>query len=106
MIINMLDRARKITGAQRILFGTDNNCGPSMHTDKLYDGKGYKWIVDWWRTLPERAAKYDVEFTKDEVDLMLGKNMARLLGAIDMPEYDRAHKFNTPVRVPGPRPMP
>jgi predicted TIM-barrel fold metal-dependent hydrolase len=105
MVISMLDRARKITGAHRILFGTDNNCGPSMHSEKLYDGRGMGWIVDWWRSLPERAAKYDITFTQQEVELMLGKNMGRLLGVIDMPEYQRKHKYNFPVRTPGPRPM-
>lgn len=104
-VISMLDRARQVVGAHRIVFGTDNNCGPSMHGEKLYEGKGMGWIVDWWRALPERAAKYGVTFTDKEVELILGKNIGRLLGVVDMPEYERKHKYGFPVRTPGPRPM-
>ena len=105
LIISMLDRARAIYGSHRIIFGTDNNCGPSMYGEKLYDGRGMKWIVDWWRNLPSCAAKYGVTFTEEEVALMLGKNVGRLLGVVDMPEYARKHKYGFPVRTPGPRPL-
>jgi hypothetical protein len=37
------------------------------------------WI-DWFRGLPERAARYDVSFTPEEVDLILGGNAAACLG--------------------------
>lgn len=105
MVVSMLDRARKITGAHRIVFGTDNNCGPSMYGEQLYDGRGMRWIVDWWKSLPRRAEKYGITFTDEEVELMLGKNMARLLGVIEMPEYELKHKYGFSVRTPGPRPM-
>lgn len=105
MVVSMLDRARKIAGSHRIMFGSDNNCGPSMYGENLYGGRGMRWIVDWWKSLPERAAKYDIEFTDQDVELMLGNNLGRLLGVVDMPGYERKRKYNFPIRTPGPRPM-
>jgi predicted TIM-barrel fold metal-dependent hydrolase len=105
LVLGMLDRARKIAGAHRIVFGSDNNCGPSMHGAKLYDGKGMNFIIDYWKSIPERAAKYGIEFTPQEIDLMLGDNIGRVLGIVDQPEYTIPRKYNFPVRTPGPRPM-
>lgn len=105
LILSMLDRAKSVYGTHRMLFGTDNNCGPSMHTDKLYNGRGMSWIVDWWRDLPAHGRKYGFSFTEEDVDLILGGNMGRLLGVVDAPEYERDARYDFPVRSPGPRPM-
>ncbi len=105
LVISMLDRARQVVGTHRIIFGTDNNCGPSLYGKKLYNGKGMSWIVEWWKTLPERAAKYGIEFTESDVELMLGNNIGRILGVVKMPEYTRNHKYGFPIRTPGPRPL-
>lgn len=104
-VLSLLDRARAVYGAHRVIFGTDNNCGPSMRAETLYGGRGMKWIVEWWQDLPSRAKKYGFRFSEDEVALMLGDNMARLLGIKKSPEYERQHRFDVPVRTPGPRPL-
>jgi predicted TIM-barrel fold metal-dependent hydrolase len=103
-IVQQLDRAKSIFGPHRIMFGTDNNCGPSMHGKRLYDGRGMSWIVDWWKNLPTTAKKYGFSFTDEDVDLMLGDNMARLLGVVKEPAFERK-RYDFPVRTPGPRPM-
>ena len=105
-VVRRIARARDAIGSHRLIFGTDQNCGPSAYGEKLYNGRGYKWIVDWWRNLPETAAKYDIEFTPEEVKLMLGDNVGRLIGAVDAPEYKREHKYGWTVRTPPPRPLP
>lgn len=104
-VIQMLDRAKSIFGPHRIIFGTDNNCGPSMHGKQLYEGRGMSWMVEWWKNLPTNAKKYGFSFTDEDVNLMLGDNMARLLGIIDDPAYRHNHRYDSPVRTPGPRPM-
>jgi predicted TIM-barrel fold metal-dependent hydrolase len=105
-VIKKIARARDVVGAHRILFGTDNNCGPSAFGDKLYGGRGMKWIVEWWQDLPARGKKYGITFTPAEVELMMGDNLARLLGICDPPEHRREFKYGWQYRTPGPRPAP
>lgn len=72
--IKQLGKARNRVGAHRILFGSDHFSGPTF--------RGRKQLVEWtrwFRDLPDRARKYGVAFTQEEVDLILGGNAARCL---------------------------
>jgi predicted TIM-barrel fold metal-dependent hydrolase len=73
--VGWLGSLRDRIGVHRILWGSDHIAGArhrGLHTL-------LSWI-DWFRGLPERAARYDVSFTADEVDLILGGNAAACLG--------------------------
>ena len=74
--IRKLAHARDILGAHRLLFGSDHYSGTRFSGERSQLGL---W-VQWWRELPERARRYGVSFTQEEVELVLGGNAARCLG--------------------------
>lgn len=75
-LIRTLGRMRDHVGPHRILYGSDHISGPrySGARNTLPD------LVAFLRDLPERAAPYGVTFTREESDLILGGNAARILG--------------------------
>ena len=75
--IKQLGKARDRLTAQRILFGSDHIAGSRFRVG----GKEAlaRW-TNWFRELPDRAKKYGVTFTQEEVDLILGGNAAQCLG--------------------------
>lgn len=76
-VIRLIADARDRIGAHRILFGTDHFSGPSYRgEDKLVS-----W-TQWVSGLSERAARYGVEFSDEEVELILGDNAERCLGLV------------------------
>jgi len=66
---------RDMVGADHILFGSDQISGDRFCGDRaiLYD-----W-VDFFRNLPEEAKKIGYQFTRGEVELILGGNAGRIL---------------------------
>ncbi|MQA81646.1 MAG: amidohydrolase family protein [Streptosporangiales bacterium] len=73
-VIRRIADARDRIGAHRILFGTDHFSGPRY--------RGEDKLVSWTRWvsgLSERAARYGVEFSDEEVGLILGGNAERCL---------------------------
>ena len=62
--------------------------------------------VTLWKELPERAKRYGITFSQEEVDLMMGQNLGRLLGIVDMPEYKKKRKYGWSILMPGPNPTP
>ena len=77
-IVTMLARAKYALGAHRILFGTDTESGPAFQGDNSVRGFGYKNLIDWWRKLPQTAAKYGFSFTDEEIGMILDTNAKRL----------------------------
>ena len=55
-----------------------------------------------WRDLPAIAKKYGVAFSQEEVDLMMGLNIGRLIHVVDMPKYNK-RKYGWSVTTPPPR---
>ena len=94
--VMMLARARDILGAHKISWGIDIHFGPKMKNS------GWK-LAEWLRGLEETAAKYGQKFTQEEIDLILGENVARTLGIKEYPEWDRPAKYGYTRRVPRPR---
>ena len=92
----MLARARDILGAHKISWGIDGHFGPRMQAT------GWK-IAPWLKGLVKTAAKYGQTFTQEEVDLILGENVARTLGIKEYPEWERPAKYGYTRRVPRPR---
>ena len=74
--VKKLARMRDIVGAHRILWASDFAFGPSTHGDR---SPLPHWLKT-FRDLPTRGEEFGVEFTQEEVDLMLGGNAQRLLG--------------------------
>ena len=73
--VRWLARVRDRVGVHRLVWGSDHIAGTRVRgMDKLVD-----W-AEWFRGLPERAKKYGLKFTQDDVDLILGGNAARCLG--------------------------
>jgi len=73
--VRWLARVRDQVGVHRLLWGSDHIAGTRVRgAQKLID-----W-AEWFRGLPERADRYGVSFTADEVALILGGNAARCLG--------------------------
>lgn len=85
-LVRMLVQARDAVGAQRIMFGSDQTPGPRYDGPRSAWGFGLKRLIDWWKNLPETAAKYGYRITPEEVALMLGGNAARVLGLVPTPE--------------------
>ncbi len=75
LFVTVLSEMRDVLGAHRILLGTDFAAGP-----RTVAGGTYPEIITFMRELPERADRYGRAFTRDEADLILGGNAARLLG--------------------------
>ena len=99
--VEMLAQARDSIGAHRIVFGTDRQTGRRWSGDRALYGYSLKDWVDWWKRLPETAAKYGLHFSQEEVDLILGGNAARALG-LDEQSNLSIPKFNYPIRRPRP----
>jgi predicted TIM-barrel fold metal-dependent hydrolase len=74
--IRKLAHGRDVLGAHRLLFGSDHYSGARFSGSRSQMGP---WVM-WWHELPDRAKKYGVSFTTEEVDLILGGNAARCLG--------------------------
>ena len=94
--VMMLARARDILGAHKITWGIDRHFGPRMRNT------GEKEAI-WLKGLVKHAAKYDQKFTQEEVDLILGENVARTLGIKEYPEWEKKAKYGYTRRVPRPR---
>ncbi|MBI4199097.1 MAG: amidohydrolase family protein [Chloroflexi bacterium] len=103
-IIRKLAKARDTVGAHRMLMGSDGQFAHSPYGQRRT--QGYVRDVQFYRELPQRARKYGVTFSQEEVDLIMGLNMARVLKLVDMPEYTKRHKFGWKVLMPAPRPVP
>ena len=102
--VRRLARVRDAVGAHRITFCTDAQFSPSSWGKRRTEW--YVKQVEFWRDLPKRAPKYGVQFSQEEVDLMMGLNIARLLGLVDMPEYTKKRKYGWSILMPQPRPTP
>lgn len=73
--VRWLAGLRDRIGVHRILWGSDHIAGERHRgVDTLIS-----W-THWFRDLPKRAAGYDLSFTSEEVDLILGGNAAACLG--------------------------
>ena len=94
--VKLLARARDILGAHKITWGSDRHFGPRMRNT------GEKKAV-WLRGLVDTAAKYGQTFTQEEVDLILGENVARNLKIEEYPEWEKRAKYEYTRRVPRPR---
>lgn len=70
--IKRLDQMKKAVGLDRVLFGSD--C-PGLSKVMPLD----RW-VEAFRSLPETAERHGREVTREESDLLLGGNAAKLLG--------------------------
>ncbi|MBI4199099.1 MAG: amidohydrolase family protein [Chloroflexi bacterium] len=103
-IIRRLARARDMLGAHRITFGTDGQFSHSPWGERRT--QGYVRHLNLWRELPERAKRYGITFSREEVELMMGLNLARLLKIVEMPEYEKKRKYGWKILMPGPRPTP
>ena len=95
-LVKMLSQAKAVVGTHRMLWGTDSMHGPRMRTVR------HAPIVEWWKSLPEIAKKYGHEFTQEDVDLILGDNVARVLKITDEPEWRWQHKYGWRRRYPAP----
>ena len=94
LIIALLSRAKSAAGAHRMMFGSDNMSGPAFNTpEKSAGGYGLHNLVDWWRKLPETAAKYGYTWTSEVVDMVLGGTAAHLMGLKRDPKLEIPHKF-------------
>jgi len=101
-VVSLLARAKSAIGAQRILFGTDSQQGPRWHGERSCYGFGWRRLIEWWKGLPQTAAKYGYTFTQEEVDLMLGGNAARIMGLEKDPRWQRKHRYGFVRRTPEP----
>jgi predicted TIM-barrel fold metal-dependent hydrolase len=74
-LIRDLGRLRDEIGPHRLQWGTDRSSGPSRSGDR----STWPEEIAWWRDLRAVAARHDVTFTTEEVDMILGENAAGLL---------------------------
>jgi predicted TIM-barrel fold metal-dependent hydrolase len=73
--VRWLGKVRDRVGVHRLLWGSDHIAGTRVRgREKLIE-----W-AEWFRGLPERAAKYGLTFTDADVELILGGNAAACLG--------------------------
>lgn len=66
---------RDAVGAHKILFASDNCAGTATAGEK-------SWLHRWvkiFKDLPDTAKQYDIQFTPEEISLILGENSRRLL---------------------------
>ena len=102
-VVTMLYYAKSALGAHRILFGTDTESGPAFQGDGSVRGFGYKNLIQWWRNLPQTAAKYGFEFTDEDVEMILDTNARRLFKLAETPaELKVKHEFGFRYRYPSP----
>ena len=102
-IVTMLARAKYALGAHRILFGTDTESGPAFQGDNSVRGFGYKNLIDWWRKLPQTAAKYGFSFTDEEIGMILDTNAKRLFKLeATPPDLEVRGKYGFRYRYPSP----
>ena len=102
-IVTMLARAKSALGAHRVLFGTDTESGPAFQGENSVRRFGYKNIIEWWRKLPQTAAKYGLTFTDDEIELILDTNAKRLFKLEPTPpELQPQGKYGWRNRYPSP----
>ncbi len=103
-IVRMFAKAKAMVGAHRMLFGTDHQ--PSARFDGARSAAGMGWVnvVQFYQNLPKLGKKYGYKFNEDEVELMLGKNAARLLGIEEDPDHEIKHKYGYQRRLPAPYP--
>ena len=94
--VMMLARARDILGAHKITWGTDGHYGPRLK-------RTTQRIPVWLKGLVKTAPKYGQKFTEEEVDLILGENIARTLRIKEYPEWNMPAKYGYTRRVPRPR---
>ncbi|MBI2166515.1 MAG: amidohydrolase family protein [Chloroflexi bacterium] len=92
----LLASARDILGAHKITWGIDRHFGPSIRNT------GWKQ-ASWLKGLVKTAAKYGKQFTQEEVDLILGENVARVLKLKEYPEWTMERKYGYTRRDPRPR---
>lgn len=102
-IVRMVIQARDFVGAQRILWGSDSTAGPRFDGPKSAWGFGLKRLVDWWKDLPETAEKYGFKITREEVDLILGGNAARIFKLVPKPKLMEENKYGWKIRYPAPQ---
>ncbi|MBI4199095.1 MAG: amidohydrolase family protein [Chloroflexi bacterium] len=102
--IRRVAQARDTVGAHRVLFGSDIQFAPTSWGEE--QAQRYVERVEFWKSIPERAKKYGITFSQEEMDLMMGLNLARLLKIVDMPEYRKKRKYGWKIVVPPPRPTP
>ena len=105
LIMTMLHKAKEAVGAHRIMWGGGNTgSGPSNNTEaRLADGYGWRNLLQWWRDLPKRAEKYGYKWTDEEVDMVLGTNVAHVMGLKRDPKMEIPHKFGWQKLYPPPR---
>jgi predicted TIM-barrel fold metal-dependent hydrolase len=105
LIMALFSRAKAAAGAHRIMWGGGNDgSGPSLAKEQdLASGYGWRNLVNWWRTLPERASKYGYSWTKEEVDMILGANAAHVMGVKRDPQREIPNKFGWRVLSPPPK---
>jgi predicted TIM-barrel fold metal-dependent hydrolase len=73
LLIRRLAEARSVVGIDRIVFGSDHLSGRRVR------GRSFlPTVVGWLRQLPEQAKTLGIEFTRQEVDQILGYNAAEL----------------------------
>ena len=102
-IVTMLARAKHALGAHRILFGTDTESGPAFQGDNSVRGFGYKNLIDWWRKLPQTAAKYGLSFTDEEIEMILDTNAKRFFKLeATPPDLEVRGKYGWRYRYPSP----
>jgi predicted TIM-barrel fold metal-dependent hydrolase len=78
--VRWLATVRDRVGAHRLLWGSDHIAGTRVRGKQ----KLVNWVA-WFRDLPERAQRYDITFTTEEVEAILGGNAARCLGLREHP---------------------
>ncbi len=64
---------------------------------------GWDNVVRWYQNLPTTAKKYGYTFNEDDVELILGKNAARLVGLDTDPKFEMK-KYGWQRRMPPPFP--
>lgn len=75
-LVRTLADFRDRVGAHRIVFGSDHCSGPRFSGARSRLAGWVRFVRD----LPQVAGRYGRRFSRDEVDLILGGNMARILG--------------------------
>ena len=98
--VRMFAYARDLIGAYRMIFGTDTQHADSAWGERRF--ARYQRQIAGWRNLPEAGKKYGVEFSQEEVDLMMGLNVGRLIHVVDMPQFNK-RKYGWSITTPPPR---
>ncbi|MBI2166407.1 MAG: amidohydrolase family protein [Chloroflexi bacterium] len=99
-LTTMFHFAKVTAGAHKIIWGTDTAHGPSYTKETDMEHLGWSTPVKWLRSLPERGAKLGYRFTAEEVDWMVGGNLARVLGIQKDPAWNIPDKFGWRYRFP------